>query len=73
MEHIKNEQEFCKKTEEFINFYGDSKLIADRLDELIFEYIEGLSVDQKIMSIRIANFIYLLKEIRNLFVSLETK
>jgi hypothetical protein len=72
MDFIKDKQKLIELTNELINSHGRAKVIAEKLDSLIFGYLDFFLCEGDCGGEHIANEISTVKAVRDLFLSLET-
>jgi len=72
MESIKNKQQLIELTNELIGCIGETKEIAEMIDDVIFNYISFACSRNECVSIYDEKRIFALKEVRDLFWKLDT-
>ena len=71
MEFIKNKQKLSELTNELISDCGEPKEIASQIEEMIFDYLGRFLESGDCGCSAIANMIYTLKRVKDLFLNIE--
>ena len=72
MDFIKDKKQLVELINELISNCGTGKEIAETLDYLIFDYLRFLCVEKECLDITHNELFFLAKELRDLFLKLET-
>lgn len=70
---VKNKEQLTNCINEMFKNYGTGKDISKILDDAIFEFIRLMTAEQTILGENDFNTFYVLKDLRDMFINVETK